>query len=170
MNYKKIYCQLLATAESNYYRVRFDSKLNTVKSLWREIYNLCCKDSKASRNKLSIPKLVINENIETDSKLIANEFNKYFCNVGADLAKNLLPSNHNLDFKYFLPPSRINSFMCDSISHSEILNIIINLKSKKAVTLILYMLTLSLNFMIILSNHYISFLIYQLLPEFFHHY
>jgi len=56
----------------------------------------------------------------------------YFCGVGAELAKNIMPFKPNMDFKYFLPPSRSNSFVCESISCKEIQNMIVKLKSKKS--------------------------------------
>ncbi len=132
MLYKKVYTKLLKSAESNYYKMTFDSKLNTTKSLWNKINNLCCKDTKNSKNKLSILKLSINGNAITDSKVMSEELNNYFCGVGAELAKNLALPKLNLDFKHFLPPSKLNSFVCDSISCKEIKNTIERLKSKKS--------------------------------------
>ncbi len=130
--YKKIYTKVLRKSELDYYKTSFDSKINTTKSLWKKINGLCCKNVKNSDKKLTIPKLRINSKEVTDNKLIADELNNYFCGVGADLAKNLVPSKPNLDFTYFLPPSRSNSFVCESISCKEIQDMIDKLKSKKS--------------------------------------
>ena len=100
----------------------------------------------------SIPKLVINGNEVTDAKVMSDEFNNYFCNVGANLAKNLPPPKLNMDFKYYLPPSRLNSFVCDSISYTEIQSMISKSKSKKSCGLD----SLNANFILEFENYLIQ--------------
>ena len=130
--YQKIYNKILKVAESNYYKLTFDSKLKSTKSIWREINKLCYKENK-NRNHISrIPKLVINNKIITEDKEMTNEFNQYFSQVGVNLASKLPPVSSTHGFKRFLPPSVSNSFVCDSISYTEIQNTIKNLKSKNS--------------------------------------
>jgi len=132
LSYKRVYNKLLKKSKANYYRDTFDSKLSTVKTLWNEINKLCCKEGTRPKGVPAISKLTVDGNDISDPIKMSEEFNKYFCNVGADLANNLQSSKQNSHYTKFLPPSRLNTFACESISHSEIQNTISKLKSKKS--------------------------------------
>jgi len=97
-NYVKIFNKTLKLAKSNYYNHIFDNKINNTKKLWKEINNLCYFGSGRSSNQSRIAKLVINSKVISDSSSMAEEFNRYFCNVGADLASKLPPSVSNSKF------------------------------------------------------------------------
>ena len=119
-NYVKIFNKILKVAQSNYYTHIFDTKTNSTKKLWKELNNLCYFGSRCSSHQSKIAKLVINGNVISESSCMAEEFNRYFCNVGANLASSLPPCGSNSNFNDYLPPSLINSFMCDNITHLEI--------------------------------------------------
>src|SRR6267154_2772610 len=131
--YLKIFNKSISAAQKIYYHQAFDSNLNSIKTLWKEINNLVCFNSqKNCTSKLSIPKLNVNGSLISDSNLIANELNNYFCNVGADLAAKLPPISAVPEFKSFLPPSVRNSLVCLPITQDEIHNLIIKFNSKNS--------------------------------------
>jgi len=62
--------------------------------------------------------------------LIAENFNHFFCNIGQTLASKLPSTNLFRSFDEYLPPSKLNSFVVDSITPVEIYNAICKLKTK----------------------------------------
>ena len=68
----------------------------------------------------------------TDSRLIANHFNKLFCNIGSSLAKQL-SKNEPYSFKKFLRHRISSSVYLDVPNHSEIINTIFSINMNKAV-------------------------------------
>ena len=133
LNYKlfvKTFNKELALAKSDYYTRTFNFKTNSSKHIWKNINNLCSfKPSSSNSNASSkIANIIVNGVQISDDASMAESFNQYFCNIGHSLAA-LLP-NLNSNFKVFLPPSNLNSFVCDNISQEEIYNSICKLKSK----------------------------------------
>src|SRR3989442_2161653 len=66
-NYVKIFNKLVCLARSNYYRNIFDLKLNSIKSVWKEISAICSHGSRKNNN-INISKIEINGTIVTDQK------------------------------------------------------------------------------------------------------
>src|SRR3989441_996634 len=126
----KIHNKIVKTAESNYYSRTFDSSIHSTKALWKEINKLCCFGSNRSTEKPEIAKLNLNGSVVTDPLSMASALNNYFCEVGSDLVSKLPVSNCTLNFRSFLPPSILNSFVCDTISLFDIHEIINKLKRK----------------------------------------
>ena len=79
---------LTRLAKKNYYSKRLDQAGNDIKSTWNTINELLGRVKSKSR----LPVSFLNNNNEEvcDSKLIANDFNDYFVNIGPNLAKNLI--------------------------------------------------------------------------------
>ena len=75
-------------AKKNYYSKRLDQAGNDIKSTWNTINELLGK----VKSKTRLPVSFLNNNNEEvcDSKLIANDFNDYFVNIGPNLTKNLI--------------------------------------------------------------------------------
>src|SRR6267154_3942452 len=71
-DYLKIFNKSISAAQSIYYRQTFDSNLNSIKSLWKEINKLVCFNSqKNSASSLStISKINVNGSLINDSNLI----------------------------------------------------------------------------------------------------
>src|SRR6266516_3171392 len=86
--YVRVYRKTLKAAEANYYSSTFNSKLHNSKYIWKEINNLCAS-GKRSSTRSNIAKIHINSVTISDPSLMASEFNKYFCNVGPNLIKQL---------------------------------------------------------------------------------
>ena len=78
LKYLGIYKKLLKQAESTYYHEAFDTRLNNSKLLWKNINNLCCRDTPNINKPRSISKIIINNTTISDPKYIANEFNNFF--------------------------------------------------------------------------------------------
>ena len=131
-NYLKIFNRIVKSAESTYYMKMFNTKTNSIKKLWSNVNKLCSFNSKQSSKKSNIIKIKIGDKVLTDSKSMADEFNNYFCNVGATLACNLPPIQPTSTFNEYLPPSIINSFVCDNINHSEVHEVLSKLKAKNS--------------------------------------
>ena len=74
-------------AKKNYYSKRLDQAGNDIKSTWNTINELLGRVKSKSR----LPVSFLNNNNEEvcDSKLIANDFNDYFVNIGPNLAKKI---------------------------------------------------------------------------------
>ena len=69
----------------------------------------------------------INNTIVNDKTIIVNGLNKYFTEIGSALASKITPTT--LDSSSFLPPSNPATIGLPFTDHSEIANIISNLKN-----------------------------------------
>ena len=76
------------------------------------------------------PKIVVGNNVITDSKAIASAFNNHFSQIGSKLAEEILQVD--IDPQDFLGPSQANSFMLFPASTAEIEEIITCLNLSKA--------------------------------------
>ena len=83
-----------------------------------------------SKNKSNISKIRSNNIIIEDSKNIANIFNENFSTIGANLAKNIPPSNKY--FSEFLDQPNPNSICFTPTTRYEIIDIVSALKNKKS--------------------------------------
>ena len=125
--YKKVFEKLSNFAEITYYRELFSSKTTTIKKMWKHINELC---SNKTVKKVNINNIII-DNIEiSDAQKIADEMNKYFCNVGKVLSSNLPPPVTH--FKDYMENSKKNSMFCDTVDYEELAAVIDNLNSKKS--------------------------------------
>ena len=70
----------------------------------------------------TVKKLNISDVNVSEPKVMANELNNYFCEVGPNLTKSL-PSM-NVDFTQYMGKPIANSFVCSFISHNELYNTI----------------------------------------------
>ena len=81
------------------------------------------------QNTSAISQLKIDGQIVTGPVNIANEFNKYFCEIGPKLAQNI-PSNNHDPLKYVQPSS--SQFMFRKISEKELINALSKIKLNKS--------------------------------------
>ena len=63
---------------------------------------------------------------------IANGFNKFFVDIGQNLAKNIEPPSENVTVENFLGNSNNQSIFLSSVEESEIIKIVKNWKNKKS--------------------------------------
>ena len=90
--YKNILKQALRQEEKLYYQNQFMIKSNDIRSTWKLINSLLNKSHADSRSK------IFNiDNVYTEDKnTIVNAFNKYFTELGPNLAKNIPPAKSSL--------------------------------------------------------------------------
>ena len=99
MSIESFYRKIIRTAKRNYEKELFEKCKNDSKSIWRNINSVLGKN----RHKKNIPSKINDESgIKlTNMKQISNAFNKYYVNVGPNLAKTI--DNSNPDYKKHLP-------------------------------------------------------------------
>src|SRR4051812_8821673 len=90
---------------------------------------MCSFKRNNKSNKNHIRNLIVDGTSFSKSEDIAEQLHRFFCNIGANLAKNLpLPKVH---FTQYLNNSLSPSFYCDQIYPYEINNLLDSLKKKK---------------------------------------
>ena len=97
---------LIQVSKKTYYQQYFVSKTNNIKDTWKGIKQII------------------------DTQKIADEFNKYFANIGNNLASAIPKSN--VSFESFFPNSPMNSFALFPTTETEIENRIDNLNTSKS--------------------------------------
>ena len=108
---------LLRLSKTNYYKEYFIINKTKTKEIWKGIKQLICLKSKGS---MLPSKLIINEHEITNDKAIADQLNKFFSNIGKNLA--LTVPKPNLSFK-----PQASSFFLSPTTPTEIENIIMSL-------------------------------------------
>ena len=81
---------LCLEAETEYFKSKFDYKVNSVKKLWNNLNSVCSASRRVSKN-FSVNNLNINGHKLEDKSDICNAFNEYFVSVGDDLVKKICP-------------------------------------------------------------------------------
>ena len=118
---------LLRLSKTNYYKEYFIINKTKTKEIWKGINQLICLKSKGS---MLPSKLIINEHEITNDKAIAYQLNKFFSNIGKNLA--LTVPKPNLPFNCYLDKPQASSFFLSPTTPTEIENIIMSLSSTKA--------------------------------------
>lgn len=123
-SYKNTLNKLITKAKKDYFSKQIEKNKNSSKSLWDCINNICGK----LKPKTKIDSITLeNGTIINDKKEIANSFNKYFTEVGENLARNIPDINYSDSTQ-----SLENSIYLEPTNEKEILTIIENLKCKKS--------------------------------------
>jgi len=86
-SYLRIFKKVTLAAQTAYYREKFDTRINSIKELWTNLYNISslCR----SKTTTKIEKLIYNNEEITDSSEIYNKLNTYFCSGRPTLIKAL---------------------------------------------------------------------------------
>ena len=77
------------------------------------------------------PNIFDNGRSLTEPQKKTNAFNKYFVKVATDIQSSIRYSKNN--FRYFLPPSNINSFFLNPACETDVENIILFHHLSKAI-------------------------------------
>ena len=94
-NYKKLFESIKLKSKANYYKDQLDKYQNNIKKTWDVIKEVIGNTKPISH---TLPKRLIINNAEIfDKKSIAEQFNKYFLNVGPNLAEIIPKSNKNFE-------------------------------------------------------------------------
>lgn len=118
---------ILRISKKNYYAFKIDSAKNDLKSTWKIIRELTNK----SKANLNYPNSFLHNNNElSEPTKIAETFNKYFLNVGPDLASKIdKPTD---DFTTFLSGDYSQSFLFLPTNDMEIKNLISAINPSKS--------------------------------------
>ena len=119
----------LNKAEKDYYNNLFTDKSTSIKTMWKNLNHLCSYKNKS--NNRSVDSIKTENGLNTNTNDISNIFNKYFCNVGINLAKTL-PAALNQHFKNYLPPRNPQSMYFREITTEETFQLISLLPAKKS--------------------------------------
>ena len=97
--YKNKLRSMIRKAEAEYYKESFNSKIHSMKEIWKELCNLL---NSSRTNKInSVSKLIINNKELTNIKDIANALNTHFTTTGKNLADKVIPQeNNSCDARY----------------------------------------------------------------------
>lgn len=129
LQYKKHFEKLFYEAKCMYYNKVFDEKVNNMRQIWKSLGDIL-PTKKSDKNKLPIAKLVQNEVHIEEPKCIAECFNNYFSKVGDNIADALPKSNKS--FTDYMSKPLANSIVFDSITLTELNNVIDALPNNKA--------------------------------------
>ena len=116
--------RLIRNTKGHYYKTKLENSKGS-KDSWKYINELLNR----KQNTSAISQLKIDGQIVTGPKNVANEFNKYFCEIGPRLAQNI-PSNNHDPLKYVRPSS--SEFMFRQISEKELINALSKTKLNKS--------------------------------------
>ena len=126
----KDYCALLQSslrkAKSDYYHKQFQNNISDIKKTWSKINEVLCRKSK----KADLPDYFLDGNkILRENVDIADCFNKFFANIGPDLA-NSIKGPMGQSYKDYLKKKIESNFVFDTVDNTYVLKLIQNLKSK----------------------------------------
>ena len=122
--YRNLYNRLIRLSKIRYWHDRFENSKHSIKETWLNINNILNR----TKTKHNFPDYFIENNIKiTCREDIAKGFNKYFVNIGPELAKKINPDMNSVNpISIDLP----NSFSFSPVTPVEIINITQNLKPK----------------------------------------
>ena len=113
-------------AKVKYFQYCFNKYKQDARKTWLTINTVLNRVD----NKKEFPKyFIVDNNHIYDQDKVANEFNKFFVNIGPNLAERINTSSTQ-NFKDYLNATIDNSFQFNNISLQDIIKIIDNLKSK----------------------------------------
>ena len=126
--YNVIIKRSIFIAKKTYYHHIFQKYSSDIKNTWSIITNILHKKKKSNLlpNKIKINN-ILNENIE----VITNSFNKYFVNIGPDLASNIKDPTPN-SYKTFLKNPASSRFSFELVNENTVSKIMDNLSTKKS--------------------------------------
>ena len=125
---EKDLAEWISEAKAKYYSDLFHKYQNDVKNTWDTIKTAINK----RRHKSQYPDFFkINNTNIFDKTEIANHFNRYFVNIGPELADSLDTSG-KAAFTSYLGPSNMSNFSFRLTNQADILKLIDNLPVKKS--------------------------------------
>ena len=111
---------LLCNADLSYYSNKFEINKSDHSKSWKVIKDIIgMHTSKLKQYSFT------NDCIVTDKQKIANEFNKFFVNIGPQLASNIINTHEPLSYAYTF----MHSLFIYNMSEYDVKHIILSLKS-----------------------------------------
>ena len=127
-SYKNKLSHTIRIAKKVYYERKLEEAKSSAKQTWKILNEVLNKRS--SNRKISCNFKLGNKEL-TDPKSIAEQFCKYFSNIGPALANNI--SATSVSHRSFLSGNFLESLFLDSVSEQEVIEICKSLKSGTAV-------------------------------------
>ena len=124
--YRTILRRSIRLAKINYYGQLFEKCRGDIKRTWSIINDILNRNKKSSG---FAKYFVINGEKISDPKVIANNFNSFFSNVGPSLSNNI-KCNTTKTVKSYLKMTITSSFSFKTVSVSDVLKVIQELKNK----------------------------------------
>ena len=118
---------LISAVKNDFFKKQFTKYENDIKNTWNTIKTLINKNR--STRKMKTKFCVHGSYVEGDLK-IANEFNKFFTEIGPSLASEIKPINSNLLVQSFLLSNIESNFSFSNVTENTIRQIIKNFKNK----------------------------------------
>ena len=126
ITYNRILKKSIREAKKTYYTSRFTKYQNDIKNTWRTVKGIIGSSEQTDFT----PRQFIIGNVPcSDSKMIANEFNRYFTSIGPSLASTITPPA-NKTFRDTLVKKITSSFELHTVTEDHVLKIIDTLKNK----------------------------------------
>ena len=118
---------LLKISKKRYFAMKIECAKSDLKRTWNILNDLIRK----SKTKSNYPEsFIFNDIVTTDQKIISNNFNKYFTNIGINLAKSIPEASKN--FSYYLNGSYIQSFVMYEPNEDEVAKLISEINPNKS--------------------------------------
>ena len=126
-NYKKILRCSINEAKRQYYSRTFELFKSNIKQTWSVIKNTLQKNVRC----LDSTKFVLNNHIITNLDEIANEFNKYFVNIGKSLSDQIksVPTSEDYLLKHNKPDTIFNFVSVNEVYIDNVINKLKNTSS-----------------------------------------
>ena len=117
----------LRIAKRLYFENKIEQHKNDIKSTWKVLNEIL--NRKNCQRKL--PSIFSKDSIEiSDPKEVANQFCKYFTNIGPSLASKIPKSTNS--FSQFLPDRLVNSVFLELVNEKEIIDVCNSFRSSAA--------------------------------------
>lgn len=126
-DYKKSFENVKKHSKYLYYQENLEKHKSDIRRTWQIIKEIVGR-VKVKNNQLP-SRIVKNDEVLTNEKFIASEFNKYYSSVGPNLAKNIQPGVH--DFNHYMKQNNSILINPEYVSENEIKKHSIHLKQIK---------------------------------------
>ena len=126
-SYEKNLKNLIYTTKKKYHTDQFNKYRSDIKNTWQTNKVILNKNKSNRKNQT---KFCVNGNIVEGDLKIANEFNKFFSEIGPTLAAQIKPLNPNQRIKSFLQSNIQQNFFFSLTTPPEVLKIINTLENK----------------------------------------
>ncbi|XP_069970021.1 uncharacterized protein [Penaeus vannamei] len=120
--YRNTLTHVIRRAKENYHKSKLDEYAGNVRKTWHFINDLLNRNTKGQ----AALSMMFNNEITSDPKEIAEGFNRYFSEVGANLISQI--PRIQTDFRHFLPENAKCSLRLSQVSENELKDVINNLK------------------------------------------
>jgi len=113
--YRNRLVNILRKSKTIFYKNYFQENLNNCKKIWDGIGEIISTKTKNDKKNIS---LIINDNISSDQKLIAETFNNHFTNIAGEIKSKIPPTK--VPFESFLKKRCRRSIFFSPITPEEV--------------------------------------------------